>query len=132
MTLTGISTGSAQISTLSDAGLHDIPALAIEQYPNLPVSVPHAGLSDLSDAHPQGGAWIFITAIPKGSPMQPGHSACPPLAHLVAVLQILDELPAPRGPYSFFESTSCSMTLSRVKSATNRFSRPFSSSSCLS
>jgi hypothetical protein len=75
----------------------DLPALAVQQHPDLPVSIPHTGLSDLSDTHPERGARILMTAIPKGSSMQSGHSAGPPLADSIAVLHVLDELPAPRG-----------------------------------
>ncbi len=59
-----------------------------------------------------------------------GRSA--PLADPVAPTQVSHHLAASRGLQNFFASTSCSMTLSNVRSATNRFSRWFSSCNCFS
>src|SRR5512146_1669082 len=55
-----------------------------------------------------------------------------PLAHPVGLVQILHDRAALRGLHNFFDSASCSIVLSSVSSATSRFSRPFSSCSCLS
>ena len=42
------------------------------------------------------------------------------------------QFPPPRRPHSFFRTASDKMCLSKVRSATNRFSRAFSSRSCRS
>jgi hypothetical protein len=46
-------------------------------------------------------------------------------------LQIVDNAACPYRPHSFFDNTSCSIALSRDKSATISFRRLFSSSNCL-
>jgi hypothetical protein len=55
-----------------------------------------------------------------------------PLPYPVRLVPILHHRAAPRGLHNFFDSTSCNIVLSSVSSATSRFSRPFSSCSCLS
>ena len=52
------------------------------------------------------------------------------LADLVARLAALDTFTKSSRPQSFFDSTSCKICLSRLRSATNDFKRLFSSSSC--
>jgi hypothetical protein len=54
------------------------------------------------------------------------------LAHAVGALQMAHHLAANGGPDHFRRSTSCNIDLSRVISATSRFSFAFSSSSCFS
>ena len=56
--------------------------------------------------------------------------ACVPLARPIVIAQVIDQRTAPGGLYNFFRSTSCSIVLSRLSSATNCFSRIFSSCSC--
>ena len=90
-----------------------------------PVAHPHRG--DLPHPHPQLRARIFLALI----------SVCPRFnrittqprrfTHSVASTQLLDHLTASRRLQNFFASTSCSMVLSSVSSATSRFSRWFSS-----
>src|SRR5215469_4147692 len=67
----------------------------------------------------------------KGRDRNSRHMAGTPLAHPVGRVQILHHRAAPRRRHHFFESTSCSIVLSSVSSATSRFSRAFSSCSCL-
>jgi hypothetical protein len=74
-----------------------VPAFAVQQHADLSVSVPHSGLRDLSDAHPQSGPRILVTAIAERPPIQPGYPARSPLAHPVTAVQVLDHLPTPRG-----------------------------------
>jgi hypothetical protein len=73
------------------------PALTIQQHADLPISVAYSRLRDLPDAHPKSGPWIFVTAISECPAIQPGYSACTPLAHPVAAMQVVDYLTAPRG-----------------------------------
>ena len=54
------------------------------------------------------------------------------LADRVAPLQMVHRRPALRCAYHFFEATSCSITLSRLRSATSLLSRAFSSRNCFS
>ena len=57
------------------------------------------------------------------SSLQPDDNAGAPLTHPVAPAQVLNYLAASRRLQNFFASTSCSIVLSRLKSATSRFSR---------
>jgi len=109
-----------------------IPALAVQQHANLSVSVSHSRLHNLPDAHPKSGPRVFVTAIAECPAIQLDFAACPPLAHRVAAMQVLDDLIAPPGLYNVLDSTSCNIAWSNVRSATNCFSRVFSSWSCLS
>jgi len=76
-------------------GICPLSSLAVQQHGNFSVSVPHSGLSDLADAHPKSGSWIFVSAISECPSIQPGYSSCTPLAHPVAAMQVLDHLPTP-------------------------------------
>jgi transposase len=58
------------------------------------------------------------------------HFAGSPLAELVSDLQPLHQSPLADGLQNFFESTSCSIFLSRLRSASSCLSFWFSSSSC--
>jgi hypothetical protein len=53
-----------------------------------------------------------------------------PLARPIVIAQMIDHRTAPRRLQNFFLSTSCSIVLSRLRSATNCFNRLFSSWSC--
>src|SRR3954451_20101968 len=53
-----------------------------------------------------------------------------PQAGAVMVAKLIDQNALAERLQSFFDSTSCSMVLSRLKSATRRFNLTFSSSSC--
>ncbi len=60
------------------------------------------------------------------------HATCPTFADFVAGLQARHRVPAAHRRQGFFRSTSCSVALSSVRSATSCFSRRFSSSNCFS
>ena len=57
------------------------------------------------------------------SSLQPDEDAGAPLAYPVAPAQVLNHLAASRRLQNFFASTSCSIVLSSVRSATSRLSR---------
>ena len=56
----------------------------------------------------------------------------PPFAHPVGIHEMGDSFPLGRGRHHFFPNKSFKATLSSMASASNRFSRVFSSSSVLS
>src|SRR4051794_1797899 len=58
--------------------------------------------------------------------------ARPPLAHRECLSQMDDSFPLPRGRHHFFLKRSFSAALSSMASASNRFSRVFSSASVFS
>ena len=70
-----------------------------------------------------------MTSIPICGPCHTQYLAGSPLTNPVVAGQVLHHRPTPRGLYHFFESTSWSIALSSVNSATNCFSRVFSSCS---
>ena len=81
-----------------------------------------------------GGFWgqgLTLEIHPPQEVLEGGGRSAP-LADPVAPTQVSHHLAASRGLQNFFASTSCSMTLSNVRSATNRFSRWFSSCNCFS
>ena len=57
------------------------------------------------------------------SSLQPDDAAGAPLTHPVAPAQVLNHRAASRRPQNLFASTSCSIVLSSVRSATSRLSR---------
>src|SRR2546428_13017421 len=111
--------------------LSHLPTLPIQQHADFPVAVTNPSLSDLPNPQPQCRPRLLHALIAEGRDRHPRHPARTPLAHPIAVVPIAHHRAAPRGRHSFFASTSCSITLSNVSSATSRFSRPFSSCSCL-
>ena len=64
-----------------------------------------------------------MTAIPEGPSIQPSNATGVSLAYLETAAQALDHLAASRRLQNFFASTSCSIVLSSVRSATSRLSR---------
>ena len=60
---------------------------------------------------------------------QPRH---PPLAQLMSLFGPFRQLATHPRPYSFFPTISCRIWRSKLKSATRRWSLPFSSRSCRS
>ena len=61
----------------------------VQQHPDLPVSVSDSRLRDLSDANPKSSPWIFVAAIAECPTIQPGYTACSPLAQaLLYTIQI--------------------------------------------
>jgi hypothetical protein len=87
------------------------------------------GLPDLPYAHPQLCSWIRAAPISVGRSRNLQHATSPPLSHTVQPFQMLHHRSTTRRLHHFFESTSCSIILSSVRSATTLFSRWFSSCS---
>jgi hypothetical protein len=98
--------------------LPNSPAFAVQQYADLPISVPYSCLSDLADTHPQLSAWIAVAPIAVGASGHAQNPARSPLAHPIAANQMLHHRSTPRRLHHFFESTSCNIVLSSVRSAT--------------
>lgn len=85
-----------------------------------PISRMHAPLDPLF--------LVAVIAMRRSCHLQ--DTACVPFAHPIALLQILHDRAAPGGLWNFFLSTSWSIVLCNVSSATNCFNRVFSSRSC--
>src|SRR5271156_1031268 len=115
-----------------DKVLANLPALTVQQHADPPIPVAHPGLRDFPDAHPQLDPLLLVAFVAIRRPGQLQNTACVPFAHSIALLEVLHHRAAPRGLHNFFLSTSCNIVLSNVSSATNCFSRVFSSRSCFS
>jgi len=78
-------------------GISPPSSLAVQQHANLAIPVPYPDLCDFTNAHAQLRPRVPITAISERSSIHPGNPACAPLAYPVALVQVLDHLPALRG-----------------------------------
>src|SRR5206468_7842999 len=106
------------------------PAFTTQQHPDAQTPEPWARVGDLANSYPQRGLIPRSTApIPRG-PTEPRQPTGPHAADLERSLKPSGQLPTARGRHAFFRSASDNMCLSSVRSATRRFSRAFSSSSC--
>jgi hypothetical protein len=106
------------------------PAFAPEQDIDAPETEPNPSVRNLSHT----GSKRFIEGLTFGSliPTRPAlkaHSARALNADPTPIDEMAYELLSLRRPWSFFRRTSCSMTLSRLRSATSCLSLRFSYSS---
>jgi hypothetical protein len=101
----------------------DAPALAPQQNMNTPVAVAHPRLADLPDPPLKAG---LLGAAGLGLHIE--HPACPPDRHAPLTPHPVHQLALASRPYSFRRIISCSISRSRVRSATILFSLAFSSS----
>ena len=93
------------------------------------IAVPNPRLRDLLDPLLEVGLIGTLATIVVAGSFCPEHAAGPPDVDLPCAANIIDQLAPPIRPQSFRETTSCSIALSSDRSATNRLSFAFSSSS---
>jgi len=116
------------VKTIDPLRIH-IPALPLQQHMDTPIAVTHARLADLLDPLPEGGLIAAPGCVGVERPIDLQSRAGPSYRDLPGRSHLIHQ-PAPTiRPQSFFASTSCSIALSRERSATSRFSFAFSSSS---
>lgn len=108
----------------------DGPAVTLQQDVNTTVAIPHPCLAYIPDLQLQFGLLATLGLVDIKSPIDLQHGASAAHRNLPVCLDRVDKLAFAGRPQSFFDSTSCSMALSRDRSATIRFSLAFSSSSC--
>ena len=89
-----------------------------------------ARLSGLADTFPECGPRRATGFVVIGRLLKQNQLASAANADLPYADKVIDQFPLLRGPQSFRRITSCSISLSRLRSATIRFKRLFSSSSC--
>src|SRR5512143_640051 len=94
------------------------------------VAVPDPNRSNLLDPHPQCRLIVHKTPISMRRTSNTKNFTGPPLTDSKTLLQICHQSPPGGRLYNFFESTSCNIHLSRLRSATICFSLRFSSSNC--
>lgn len=119
------------VKTINPLGI-DRPAVTPQKHVNAPVAVADAGLADLLDPMLELGLRAAPRPVDIERSVDAQGRAGTPDRHLPLAAHPVDKLPLHRRPQSFFASTSCSIALSRDRSATSRFSLVFSSSSCRS
>ena len=108
------------------------PAFAAQQHPNPLIPKPWPRVGQIANPQPQRRSDPWPTrSIPRRS-TELRQPTGPRTADLEGALKPAGQLPAACGPQAFFRSASDSMCLSSERSATRRFSRAFSSSSCRS
>src|SRR4051812_29220033 len=108
------------------------PALPAQLHVHATIAVAHAGLADLLDAGLQRGLPGPEGSVLAGGAIDIQRRARPALRHPPIHLNRLHQPPLPGRPQIFRRTTSCSISLSRLSSATSFFSRAFSSSSTFS
>src|SRR4029077_13295772 len=110
-----------------------LPTFSSQPHRQTPGGIAHGRRRHLAQTPPQH----FIEPpnflpIQPARPSQPHQSGYSTLPDLIRLLGPLPQLPPQPGLYSFFDTISCRICLSRLRSATSRFNRPFSSRSCRS
>src|SRR5215471_8954903 len=116
----------------ADALAIHAPSLPAQQDPDSEVPKPRPRMGQLPDPEPERGLIPCSTpSIPRRS-TELGQPTGPRAAELEPHLKPSGQLATAHGPQAFFRSASDSICLSSVRSATSRFNRAFSSSSCRS
>jgi hypothetical protein len=106
----------------------DLPSLPPPQHVQSPLAVAHPDRREFPKTQPDGSRIPPATPIPICPPVKPFDLACLSFANLVRSDQMPGE-PAPgRRLQTFFDSMSCNIFLSSLRSATIPFSLRFSSS----
>lgn len=108
------------------------PALPTEHDVNTLVAEPRPGVGNLPDPQPQCRLILRLGPPVEGSSRELGQVTGLACARLEPLLDPADQRTAPGRLQSFFRTTSPRMCLSRVRSATTRLRRAFSSRSCSS
>ena len=112
--------------------LAHLPTFPNQPHPQRAVAVSNPRVCQLPQTHPQRGQRIAHALVPVRRSRQQHYCAGTPLADSVPAAQVRNHCATAGGRYQFFRSTSCNIARSSVSSATNFFSLPFSSCSCLS
>ena len=108
----------------------DCPAFSLQKDPDSQIAESRAGMREIPNAQPQRGLILRLTLPIPGGPTKLGQPTGPRTTHLKRPMKPLGQFPAAGGPQTFFRKASDNMCLSRERSATSRFNRLFSSSSC--
>lgn len=106
------------------------PTFAPQQYPNVLIPKLRPGMGKIVHPQPKGGLILrSAPSIPR-RPSKLVQATDPRTIHREAVPQPLGQFSAAGGPQPVFRRASDSTCLSMERSATSRFNRLFSSSSC--
>jgi hypothetical protein len=113
-----------------DAFVIVFPAFPLQHHVHPAVAVMDARGCNLFDARKKRRRVAGNRAVPVQRARHVEQRASLGQAHAVAVTQLVNQRALAGRLQSFFDSTSCSIALSRLRSATSRLSFAFSSSSC--
>jgi len=97
---------------------------------NAAITVANADMADLPDPLFEGCLVGATGSVVVGRPIELKGIAGPADRYLPLATDLVDELALPTRLHSFRRMTSCSISLSRDRSATSFRSLPFSSSGC--
>ena len=106
------------------------PTFSAQHYGQPAVSISHSDTGQLSESKTKRHLRILLALVavrPTCDSDQPTSTA---FGQLVCLPHLRDQLPTCCGLQTFFDSTSCRICLSSVRSATNVFSCRFSSRNC--
>ncbi len=109
----------------------DFPALPLKQNLDAMVTEAYSGSSEVSDSSPQTGLDFVMATLLNHRPTDSKNSAGSSLANFKADLQVTDKVLPDGRLQSIFAITSCSIALSRARTATSCLSFRFSSSRSL-
>ncbi len=110
----------------------DLPAFALQQNVETPISEPRPGLGKLSQPASQSLLRVGFAPLVVRAPLQLEEPTRPLNADRIPVPGLVDQLALARGLQSFFAKASLRIWRSRLRSATKPFSLRFSSRSCRS
>src|ERR1700746_293819 len=99
---------------------------------NAAIAVEHPGRANLLDPLCEAVLAGETGLVVIGGFIEQEHTTCPPDRDIPVATQLINELALADRPQSFRRNASCSISLSRLRSATTFRSLLFSSSSCLS
>jgi len=105
------------------------PALALQQHRQPTIPIANATAGQLPQSHPQRFLRIAMMLVTQRCPMHRNQLRDMPLTELMGLLRPLRQFARRPGPQSFFATISCRTCRSSERSATSRFSFPFSSRS---
>src|SRR5215467_4202433 len=114
----------------ADALAIHAPALPAQHGPDAEVPKPRPRMGPLPDPKPERDLILRSTPLILRCSTELRQPTGPRAADLKRHVKPSGQLPTTHGPQTFFRSASASVCLSSVRSATRRFSRLFSSSSC--
>lgn len=121
----------AQISLTPPAsGVIDLPAFALMQHMQAAIAVAHARLNQFIQAKPERRLRVAHGSMALESPSETARLTRPTLRNRTSLAEMPNHFATTNGLHFNFRRASCSMILSRIRSAISRFSFEFSSSSC--
>ena len=104
------------------------PPFPTQEHPEPRISELHPTGRQVSKSYAKLGPRITPAPVTVGRSGKPKNPASSAFSHPIRHLHLPHQNTLHRGPHSFFESTSCSIFLSRLRSATSCLSFRFSSS----